>query len=106
MVIHDVVIGPQHPKSGHSEKQSSTRFQQSVSAGEGTGRIFQMLENIKHEQQLVRLAGLETAIEGSDVNFGGIRAGGIDKMGVGLDAFDVAKLSQAGKKQSVTTTNV
>ena len=106
MVIHDVVIGPQHPKSGHSEKQNSARFQQSVSAGEGASRIFQMLENIQHEQQVVTLAGLETAIEWSDVNFGGIRAGGIDEMGVGLDAFDVAKLGQAGEKQSVTTTNV
>ena len=106
MVIHDVVIGPQHAKSGHSEKQSSAGFQQGVSAGQGASRIFKVLENVEHEQQVVAFGGLKAGVKRNDVNFGGVRAQRINEMGVWFDAFDIAELHEARKEQGIAATDV
>jgi hypothetical protein len=68
--------------------------------------IFQMLQNIQHENKRETLTGLEALVERTEVNPRAMRAGIADQVPGRLDSFHLSELGQLVKEQAVTAAHV
>jgi hypothetical protein len=103
MEIEIVVRGPEHAKSRDGHQEKSPRLEQPSGVAKRANRILQVLENIKHEDEVEASARLVAGIERSHVDSGAVSPPGVDQIAVELDAPDLAELGQPVEKQAIPT---